>query len=58
MYGLMTEESINETLEAMDKAAKEALKSKESAIKFLQEVGILDENGEPTEMWKEAMEND
>jgi hypothetical protein len=58
MYGLMSEQSINETLEAIRKSGEEVLKSKENVIKFLQEIGILNENGEPTERYLDSLENE
>jgi hypothetical protein len=58
MYGIMSEKSINETLEAIRKSGEEALKSRENAIKFLQGAGVLDENGEPTELYREMIKKD
>jgi hypothetical protein len=58
MYGLTTDKSINETLQAIDRATEEALKSKENAIKFLQRIGLLDENGEPTEWYLDSLKDD
>jgi hypothetical protein len=54
MYGIMADQSINESLEAIRKGREEALKLKENAIKFLQDAGILDENGELAEEFRDT----
>jgi hypothetical protein len=41
----MTDKEINDQLKALEEVTAKALESKESAIKFLQDAGILDQNG-------------
>jgi hypothetical protein len=44
----MTQTAIQEQIEAIRKVTEEALKTKESALKFLIDAGIIKENLSPT----------
>jgi hypothetical protein len=49
----MNQEQATKVIKSLEKKAKEISSSKASAIRFLQEVGILDENGKFTGPYKE-----
>jgi hypothetical protein len=45
----MTQIAINKQIEAIKQATQEALKTKESALKFLVDAGIVKEKENPTQ---------